>query len=125
MFLIPLINIQKLQTNFRKLVQSKSKSTSDNSTILSKLSSDKCAICYYEKYLNAGSMDLGQGGNDQLNAKFLGDEDCTLQLAYQSNCGHLFCYACISTNLKQDSDYCCIVCDERVTNIERYNEIKE
>lgn len=64
---------------------------------------DVCAICYE----NLGSPDLG---NLSMNT-------VAIRTPYETNCGHVFCYYCLRSNMLANNSFPCPRCGTTVTEI--------
>ncbi|CEG68793.1 hypothetical protein RMATCC62417_04985 [Rhizopus microsporus] len=99
LFLVPLVNIEKLKLKAMHMLLPKS-------FILSKgydqLPLDQCAICHE---------------ND--NGK-----DFAIHNPYETNCGHTYCYYCIQSKLSTVGDeWLCLRCGQKVVDIKKFIEI--
>ncbi|KAK9718291.1 peroxisome assembly protein (Peroxin-2) [Basidiobolus ranarum] len=99
MFLVPLVNLERLKNTVVKKIFG---GTHEGA---SELPAHICAICY---------------SNQDENGDVL---SCTLNLPYETNCGHRYCYYCIQTKLMVDpSGFSCPRCGEVVTTSHRVVE---
>jgi len=90
MFLMPLINVDKIRNTIKKITRKKS---------VSQLPVGYCLICHEN--------------NREVR-------DCLVRNPYVTECGHVFCYYCIKSNVMADDSYPCPRCTENVGNIKRY-----
>eukprot|EP01132_Coremiostelium_polycephalum_P007403 gene7403-9098_t len=101
LFIMPLINIDKLKSFiYRMFIRKSTATTNGNNSMstqqLQQLQQQsvlqKCPICM----------------NEPIN------------IPYSADCGHLFCYYCIKTSIMIDSSFTCPKCNSLVSNIKRY-----
>ncbi|CAO3641615.1 unnamed protein product [Mucor hiemalis] len=111
MFLVPLINIEKLKMKLMRTLLPKSYLVSSKG--YDQLPVNQCAICHD----NSTSENAGPIGQVQ---------NFTVHSPYETNCEHLYCYYCIQSKLSVFGDeWPCLRCGEKVTEIHKYIEIVE
>lgn len=115
-FILPLLQLRKIRKLLRKTVlSSNSDIQGKENEIQSKFRSlpiSNCAICRYnsEKATLSGNKKL-QGIN------------YTITNPYVTNCGHIYCYVCISTRfnaMDTDGDNTCLRCGEQLKWFKEY-----
>ncbi|KAL6057891.1 Peroxin-2 [Balamuthia mandrillaris] len=94
LFLMPLINVEKLKSSFSRLLSLRRRYRSQNNSPEETINNSSCPICQAKP----------------------------ANTPYRSSpCGHVFCYYCIKTALMTDGGrYLCPRCGETITSIERY-----
>ncbi|KAI8350879.1 Pex12 amino terminal region-domain-containing protein [Choanephora cucurbitarum] len=96
LFLVPLINIEKLKMRLMRTLLPKSYLVSKG---YDQLPAHQCAICHDQQVT----------------------QDMTVHNPYQTNCEHLYCYYCIQSKLAIFGDeWPCLRCGEKVTQIQPY-----
>ena len=111
MFLVPLINIEKLKMKLMRMLLPKSYLVSSKG--YDQLPVNQCAICHD----SSSSENTGPIGQVQ---------DFTVHTPYKTNCGHQYCYYCIQSKLSVfGEEWPCLRCGEKVTEIEKYVEIQD
>lgn len=107
LFLVPLINIEKLKLKVTRMLLPKSYFVSSKG--YDQLPVNQCAICHDSSSNDSGSL-------NQL-------QDYTVHNPYRTNCGHVYCYYCIQAKLSIFGDeWPCLRCGERVESIEKLIE---
>src|SRR5690349_3461813 len=91
MFVVPLINVQKIRNVMSRLYYSTQQRRQVSHTTIT--GGVACPICQKDN----------------------------ITIPYISNCQHIFCYYCIKQNCMMDSKFHCSVCGTRVTQIQRFN----
>jgi peroxin-2 len=110
LFLVPLINIEKLKLKLMRTLLPKSYLISSKG--YDKLPDNQCAICHD----NASSS-----SNDTSADVPLGQlQDYSVHNPYQANCGHTYCYYCIQSKIVVFGDeWPCLRCGEKVESIQK------
>lgn len=112
MFLVPLINIEKLKMKLMRMLLPKSYLVSSKG--YNKLPINQCAICHDNSTLQENNTPIGQV------------ENFTVHTPYETNCEHIYCYYCIQSKLSIFGDeWPCLRCGEKVTEIHKHIEIVE
>ncbi|KAI9315692.1 Pex12 amino terminal region-domain-containing protein [Dichotomocladium elegans] len=103
LFLVPLINIEKLKLRMMRTLLPKSYLVSSKG--YDKMPENQCVICHD----NASGAETGPVGQIP---------DYTVHNPYRTNCGHIFCYYCIQSKVAVFGDeWPCLRCGERVESI--------
>ncbi|KAI8990324.1 Pex12 amino terminal region-domain-containing protein [Pilobolus umbonatus] len=111
LFLVPLINIEKLKMKLMRTLLPKSYLVSSKG--YDQLPASQCAICH-DSTSTEKTGPIGQM------------RDLTVHNAYITQCGHQYCYYCIQSKISIFGDeWPCLRCGEKVTTIEKYIEKKE
>ncbi|ORY91022.1 Pex12 amino terminal region-domain-containing protein [Syncephalastrum racemosum] len=101
LFLVPLINVEKLKLRLTRMLLPKSYLVSSKG--YDQLPQNQCAVCH----------DAASAETDQMQVL-----DFTVHNPYQTNCGHIYCYYCIQSKLSVFGDeWPCLRCGERVVSI--------
>lgn len=101
LFLVPLINVEKLKLKLTRMLLPKSYLVSSKG--YDQLPRNQCAVCH----------DSASTETDQMQVL-----DFTVHNPYQTNCGHIYCYYCIQSKLSVFGDeWPCLRCGERVVSI--------
>lgn len=107
MFLVPLINIEKLKMKLTRMLLPKSYLVSSKG--FDQLPVNQCAICH-----DSTSNEHAPIGQIQ---------DFSVHNPYETNCGHLYCYYCIQSKLSVFGDeWPCLRCGEKVSVIHKHIE---
>ncbi|KAI7885942.1 Pex12 amino terminal region-domain-containing protein [Mucor mucedo] len=107
LFLVPLINVEKLKMKMMRMLLPKSYLVSSKG--YDKLPNNQCAICH-----DSASNHSGPIGQIQ---------KLSVHNAYETNCGHQYCYYCIQSKLSVFGDeWPCLRCGEKVTTIHKHIE---
>ncbi|KAG2235904.1 hypothetical protein INT48_008207 [Thamnidium elegans] len=107
LFLVPLINIEKLKMKLMRMLLPKSYLVSSKG--YDKLPANQCAVCHDVTTEHSGP--IGQVPN------------FTVHNPYETNCGHHYCYYCIQSKLSVFGDeWPCLRCGEKVYEIKKYIE---
>lgn len=107
LFLVPLINIEKLKMKIMRTLLPKSYLVSSKG--FDQLPVNQCAICHDSESTNTNQI-----------------VDLSVHNAYITQCGHQYCYYCIQTKLSVFGDeWPCLRCGEKVVSIEKYIERDE
>ncbi|KAI9341541.1 Pex12 amino terminal region-domain-containing protein [Zopfochytrium polystomum] len=96
MFLIPVINLPRLRRSLQRVF------SVGRSSDLANLPANVCAICVSENR-----------------------EPAVVKIPYATNCGHVYCYYCIRSNVLADSSYACLRCGETVHSMRDNRLMKE
>jgi peroxin-2 len=108
MFLVPLINIEKLKMKMMRMLLPKSYLVSSKG--YDQLPTNQCAICHD----NSSSENAGPIGQVQ---------DFSVHNPYETNCGHRYCYYCIQSKLAVFGDeWPCLRCGDKVEHIQKHIE---
>jgi peroxin-2 len=111
MFLVPLINIERLKMKLMRMLLPKSYLVSSKG--YDQLPVNQCAICHD----STSSENPGPIGQVQ---------NFTVHTPYETNCGHQYCYYCIQSKLSVFGDeWPCLRCGEKVSEIHKHIEIVE
>lgn len=92
LFVLPLVNVSNIRATVGRLLTGGTKHKD--------LPLDICAICYE----NAGSPDLSGTTHPSF----------AVRTPYETNCGHIFCYYCVKSNMLANSSFPCPRCGETV-----------
>ncbi|KAL7321101.1 peroxisome assembly protein (Peroxin-2) [Mucor circinelloides] len=110
LFLVPLINVEKLKMKLMRMLLPKSYLVSSKG--YDKLPANQCAICH--DTTSTENVPVGQVQN------------FTVHNPYETNCGHHYCYYCIQSKLSVFGDeWPCLRCGEKVTDIHKHIELVE
>ncbi|KAI8576085.1 hypothetical protein K450DRAFT_193124 [Umbelopsis ramanniana AG] len=116
LFLMPLINLEKLKLKVSRMLLPKSYLASSQG--YDQLPDHQCAVCH-EKSTNDAT---GTGTGAPIGQM----EDLTVHNPYVANCGHLYCYVCLKSKITlYEGEWACLRCGERVESMEKYAEIVE
>ncbi|RUP19747.1 Pex12 amino terminal region-domain-containing protein [Jimgerdemannia flammicorona] len=119
LFLMPLINIEKLKLRLsRALLPHSYLSSSASSLGYAQLPLHICVICHENSSAGATTL-AGTGGGIHVGLQ----EDTTVHNPYITNCGHVYCYWCVSSKMGvYEGEWGCLRCGERVTTVEKWAE---
>jgi len=107
LFIMPLINIDKIKgyiyrmfvnrasSNHNQIAHSTPQMKQQLYTQQQQMALQKCPICMIDP----------------------------INIPYSADCGHLFCYYCIKTNIMIDSSFMCPKCNSLVSNIKRFSPL--
>ncbi|KAI8070828.1 Pex12 amino terminal region-domain-containing protein [Gongronella butleri] len=108
LFLVPLINVEKLKLRLTRMLLPKSFLASNKG--YDKLPDNQCAICH-----DNSSVDASAGG-----APVGQVQNFTVHNAYAASCGHAYCYYCIQSKMVVfGGEWPCLRCGERVESIRK------
>ncbi|CEP09727.1 hypothetical protein [Parasitella parasitica] len=108
LFLVPLINVEKLKMKLMRMLLPKSYLVSSKGYDM--LPANQCAICHDST--SRENVPVGQVQN------------FTVHNPYETNCGHQYCYYCIQSKLSVFGDeWPCFRCGEKVSEIHKHIEI--
>lgn len=114
LFLMPLINLEKLKLKVSRMLLPKSYLASSQG--YDQLPQHQCAICHEKS--TAAASNAGNG------APIGQAEDLTVHNPYAANCGHLYCYVCLKSKITlYEGEWACLRCGERVESMEKHIEI--
>ncbi|GAB5588404.1 peroxisome assembly protein (Peroxin-2) [Umbelopsis nana] len=114
LFLMPLINLEKLKLKMSRMLLPKSYLASSQG--YDQLPQHQCAICHEKS--TAAASNAGNG------APIGQVEDLTVHNPYAANCGHLYCYVCLKSKITlYEGEWACLRCGERVESMEKHIEI--
>ncbi|KAJ2496808.1 peroxisome assembly protein (Peroxin-2) [Coemansia sp. RSA 1972] len=106
MFAMPLINPMRARAWAVRNVRSVLRLPKSVDSSVVELPEDKCAVCFVDKRKN--EVDDTHGAVNP----------------YVTNCGHIYCYVCISTRMVAEADEClCLRCGAKVDKIRQYLEL--
>ncbi|KAG0164202.1 peroxisome assembly protein (Peroxin-2) [Apophysomyces sp. BC1034] len=109
LFLVPLINVEKLKLRLTRMLLPKSYLVSSKG--YDQLPETQCAVCHDNASNSNPTTPLGQV------------QDYTVHNPYRTNCDHLYCYYCIQSKLAIFGDeWPCLRCGEKVERIEKFIE---
>ncbi|CAM0137000.1 peroxisome assembly protein (Peroxin-2) [Umbelopsis sp. WA50703] len=116
LFLMPLINLEKLKLKVSRMLLPKSYLASSQG--YDQLPAHQCAICHENS--------TAQAANSGTSAPIGQAEDLTVHNPYAANCGHLYCYVCLKNKMTlYEGEWACLRCGERVDSMEKHIELVE
>lgn len=111
---MPLINLEKLKLYLSRALHLTS---SPSSLGNAQLPETICAICYENS--SAEVVVAGTAGGTNIGL----EEDNTVHNPYVTNCGHVYCYWCVTSKMRiYEDEWGCLRCGERVTSVSRWVE---
>ena len=114
LFLMPLINLEKLKLKVSRMLLPKSYLASSQG--YDQLPEHQCAICHEKSTTEANNA----GGGAPVGQA----EDLTVHNPYSANCGHLYCYVCLQSKITlYEGEWSCLRCGERVESMQKHVEI--
>ncbi|KAL0090999.1 Pex12 amino terminal region-domain-containing protein [Phycomyces blakesleeanus] len=109
LFLVPLINIEKLKLRVTRMLFPKSYMVSSKG--YDRLPVNQCAICHDNSSADTHTGAIGQA------------QDYTVHNPYKTNCGHTYCYYCIQTKVSVfGGEWPCLRCGEKVEDIDKVED---
>ncbi|CAO3649572.1 unnamed protein product [Cunninghamella blakesleeana] len=117
LFLVPLINVEKLKLRLTRMLLPKSYLISSKG--YDQLPENQCAICHDNSTSSSNDDNTHQTPIGQI-------QDFTVHNPYQANCGHAYCYYCIQTKMVVfGGEWPCLRCGEKVESIQKVIQIVE
>ncbi|CAO3653654.1 unnamed protein product [Cunninghamella echinulata] len=114
LFLVPLINIEKLKLKLTRMLLPKSYLISSKG--YDQLPENQCAICHD----NSSSNNSSSNDTQQHQVPLGQVQDYTVHNPYQANCGHTYCYYCIQSKMVVfGGEWPCLRCGEKVESIHK------